>query len=151
VLLLGDFFNSKSELRVVYIPDCRQLLTDPLESMQLSLLLAFADNEDQCQRINHAKTGDDLIDFVTNHPSGTLLFVVDQYNALTVVGGQQDSMIQEKRVARTLIERCALHHFILRAISIDDDNKLDVERKQMNRLAVPLFGELSNVRTSSTS
>ena len=147
VLLLRDFFNGRSALRVVYIPDCRQLLTDPLKPMQQSLLLAFADDEEQCQLIYQAETREELIDVVSQHAVGTLLFVVDQFNALTVHGGSQDPRLQAKNDAESLIGRCAMKQFIVRALSINDENKTEVDQKQMNQLTLPLFGELSKVST----
>ena len=64
VLLLHEFFNGQSELRVVYIPDSSLLLVDFVEGLQRSLLLAFADDPQSCQIITEAKTADDLKAFL---------------------------------------------------------------------------------------
>ena len=150
VLLLREFFNRQSWLRVVYIPDCGLLLNSfkQLQHMRRSLLLAFADDVEACQIINRAKKIEDLEEFMQLQPKGTILFVTDQFNALTVhaaVGGPQDPLMQQKVKAEQLISSFSDGHFIIRAISINDDNKEEVERKQTNQRRLQLFGELSEV------
>jgi hypothetical protein len=83
VLLLSEFFKKKSELRVVYIPDCARLMLHPFLQLQMSLLLAFADDADSCDVISKAETIQELTKFVMQCEAGTLLLVVDQYNALS--------------------------------------------------------------------
>lgn len=147
VLLLHEFFNKKSELRVVYIPDSSLLLVNFVEELQRSLLLAFADDAQSCQIITEAKTAEDLEGFLGNCEYGTLLFVVDQFNALTVrqLQGTSDPVAQKKVDTANLIARCATEQFIVRAISINDENRELVEKKQTNQKELRLDGELSEV------
>jgi hypothetical protein len=145
VLLLRDFFNGQSELRVVYIPDCSVLVQDILNEMRRSLLLAFADDDHLCQLIDAAMTIKQLEAFIQDRPYATMLFVVDQYNALTVHGGQRDRLISRKVEAEMLLSRCSQEQFIIRAVSINDDNRASVEKKQTNQQPLQLFGPLSPV------
>ena len=148
VLLLSDFFNDKSDLRVVYIPDSsRLILLRSVEQLQRSLLLAFADDAEACQTITEAETAKQLEDFVRNCLYGSLLFVVDQFNALTVhqLQGAQDPRAQMKVDAERLMRRCSREQFIIRAISINDENKALVEKKQTDQRPLRLDGELSEV------
>jgi hypothetical protein len=147
VLLLHEFFNDQSELRVVYIPDSSLLLVNFVEELQRSLLLAFADDAQLCKSITDAKTVEDLEGFLGNCEYGTLLFVVDQFNALTVrpLQGTSDPGAHKKVDIANLIARCATEQFIVRAISINDENRYLVERKQTNQKQLRLDGELSEV------
>ena len=147
VVLLSDFINDRSDLRVVYISDSRRLIRRPVQQLQRSLLLAFADDTEACQIICKAETTKELVDFVRPCRRGTLLFVVDQFNALTVHQhlGTQDPQAQQKSEAMTLLERLSDKQCIIRAISINDDNKASVEQKQTNQKMFRLDGELSEV------
>ena len=147
VLLLHEFFNGQSELRVVYIPDSSLLLVDFVEELQRSLLLAFAEDAQSCQTISEAKTAGELEDFLKDCEYGSLLFVVDQFNALTVhqIQGVPDPLVQKKVDVASLIARCSGAQFIIRAISINDENKALVEKKQTNQRMLRLDGELSEV------
>lgn len=147
VLLLSDFFNDKSDLRVVYIPDSSRLILRSVEQLQRSLLLAFADDAEACQTITEAETAKQLEDFVRSCSYGSLLFVVDQFNSLTVhqLQGTQDPQAQQKSDAISLIARCSDKQCIIRAISINDENKGSVEKKQTGQKMFRLDGELSDV------
>src|SRR5256714_8019933 len=65
--------------RVVYIPDCRSWLLDPLTYVQAAMLFAWADDINAQNEIMTLKTQDE-IDVVLNNSDA--IFVVDQMNAL---------------------------------------------------------------------
>lgn len=151
VLLLLDFSKKRSALRVVYIPDCSLLLSsDAVEQLQQSLLLAFADNAAACQALIDVNTGTQLKGWLKKHATaGTLLFVVDQYDALTANKDRDDSSTSNKKgAARDLLTTLSSKHCIVRAISINDNNKGEVERRQSNQIKLHIDGELSEVSTA---
>ena len=144
VLLLRDFLNGLSQLRVVYVPDCTMLLKS-WKLLKLSLLLAFADDTQVCQSIINATQMKQLVTLSSNQKRGTLLFVVDQYNALSDQDEKDDRQSVLKNEIDTFLNECSIDHFIIRAVSINDQNRAKVDRKQTNEMPLSLFGELSPV------
>jgi Cdc6-like AAA superfamily ATPase len=69
--------------RVVYIPDCRELIMfDPFRIFLLALLFAFHDHPPSRDIITAAKTLGDLLEFQAKQLSDSMYIVVDQRNAL---------------------------------------------------------------------
>ena len=74
---------------------------------------------------------------------------------LTEVINEMDTLqIELKRVGPTKVEaenaiaRCGMHQFMMRAVSMNDENKPLVERKQTNQRMLRLDGELSEVSSA---
>src|SRR5256714_5977074 len=65
--------------RIVYIPDCRNWLLDPLKYVQAAMLFAWADDIDVQNEITTMKTLDEVEAFLQDRD---VIFVIDQMNAL---------------------------------------------------------------------
>lgn len=68
--------------RVVFIPDCLELLRDPPAVIRKALLFAFYDEPDLCDEIGRSVDMADLINFTRRRAENTIYFVVDQRDAL---------------------------------------------------------------------
>jgi hypothetical protein len=71
--------------RVVYFPDCLQMLRDPLTYLRTALFFAFAASEFSLLRedIYQCKSIEALADCCSNYQTtGQLCFIIDQLNAL---------------------------------------------------------------------
>src|SRR5438045_1244581 len=67
------------EEKVVYIPDCREFLDDPVPYMRAAMLFAWTDDEKQ-RDIMALKTEEDIYQFFRKQDDA--IFVIDQLNAL---------------------------------------------------------------------
>ena len=67
--------------KVVYIPDCREWLENPVGYIQAALLFAWADDITTQKEIVALRNMDDIMRFVDSQTN--VIFVVDQLNALT--------------------------------------------------------------------
>jgi predicted ATPase len=64
--------------RVVYLPNCQQMLEHPVEYIKSALMFTFARDEAIQKQVSELKTADDLTDFFCiRHPRPTTVFVVD--------------------------------------------------------------------------
>jgi energy-coupling factor transporter ATP-binding protein EcfA2 len=68
--------------RVVYLPDCRAMMTDFLKYFKTALCLAFADNADTQELIWGFHTEEDIANFLERVGRRKLYFIVDQVSAL---------------------------------------------------------------------
>ena len=87
------------------------LLVNFVEELQRSLLLAFAEDAQSCKTISETKTAGELEDFLEGTIEyGTLLFVVDQFNALTVrqLPGTQDPLVPRRKLTQRVSSRAAV-------------------------------------------
>lgn len=74
----------RNKKRVIFLPDCHDLLKDAREGFRSALLFAFYDDRFSRQTIENALSVDELVGFVRNQPRGSLYLIVDQRNALEV-------------------------------------------------------------------
>jgi hypothetical protein len=65
--------------RVVYIPDCRAMVKEPVEYLQSAMLFAWADDITTQKEIITLKTKEEIRDFFESETD--VIFVVDQMNA----------------------------------------------------------------------
>jgi Cdc6-like AAA superfamily ATPase len=79
--------------RVVYIPDCAQLLNDFASVIQSALYFAFFDSEPHLGAITSAQKEEDLFKFWDKNKD--VYFVVDQLNALEL-GGSSSALDNDK-------------------------------------------------------
>ena len=76
------YLTSQKE-RVVYIPDCRECLKDPVSYVRTAMLFAWGDDKIMQREINTLDTQDKITKFFTELcRHGDAVFVIDQLNAL---------------------------------------------------------------------
>ena len=146
-VLRSDFFEGRSVVRLVYLPDCGQLRQDPLSYMQKALLLAFADDEPMMADILRCDSVDRLVQLlkVLSWQDRLLLFLADQTNKITSKQGGDVEKEKGKAAARRIFDSVSGQHLLVEAISINDSNKEEVAQKQENRKEMPMFGGLLEV------
>jgi hypothetical protein len=151
VVLKQDFLTSRSPLRVIYLPDCGFLRTEPVDYMKKALLIAFAEDTQRMLQLSSCSTAEELVNFCHTVPRSNsfLLFIADQTNKLTTKPNahpKYDAAKEaEKAFAHSLLMRASFGHFLVEAISINDSNKEDVAQKQENRKELAMFGEITEV------
>ena len=104
-----------SNERVVYLPDCRAMFSQPLLYLRNALLFAFAGSEfcDYGRRIWECQNIEALGDFCQQYEceGGKLCFIIDQQNALYLDPEGQDAITDEEKSALgSLLRRVACGH-----------------------------------------
>ena len=75
-------FLTAYKYRVVYLPDCRVCHEDPVRYLQQSLLFAWCHLPDKVEEIIRLQDKDDVVNFIANNRSTSVVFIIDQLNAL---------------------------------------------------------------------
>ncbi|KIX05606.1 uncharacterized protein Z518_06478 [Rhinocladiella mackenziei CBS 650.93] len=89
------YFAAQDE-RVVYLPDCRCLLDDPVSYVKTAMLLAWADDFTTQKEIMALRTQDHIKDFFGSQEN--VIFVVDQMDVL------MSDNIRNRKMALTLYD-----------------------------------------------
>ncbi|KIX05607.1 uncharacterized protein Z518_06479 [Rhinocladiella mackenziei CBS 650.93] len=130
------YFVAQDE-RVVYLPDCRSLLDDPVSYVVAAMLFAWADDFTTQKKIMALNTEDQIRKFFKSQKNKNVVFVVDQINAL-----MSDS-IRNREMALTLhdwvIGFTSSHKAILSS-SANCTNDLKVFNCQNSDWVVPAYG-----------
>ena len=135
--------------RVVYLPDCRILIADPLTYIKSALLLTFGDCPTIQEEIIRCSSVQDIKSFCKKVTEGLLYFIIDQINALDLEDDNKDRITNEekKQVSRDLAEITFSHHRITSA-SANHQSAKHVSQKQMSEIKYGLLGGLTEVRMS---
>jgi hypothetical protein len=135
--------------RPVYIPDCRQMLVDPLSYIQSALLCAFADASSSSHRhkIRSFRTVDDALEFCHNFGATQLYFIIDQINSLEHEAPDTDSVPNnQKDVLLTFLRRIVLGHYSITSASANYRTVWRMAQKQTGEVGMSLMGGMSEVR-----
>jgi hypothetical protein len=149
VLLMAERILGKSTLRVVYIPDCHKLVSSPVRTMQTALTAAFADSDQECAQLEQAASQDKLGRFCALQRVGTMVFLLDNFNALPMVTGRT-GVTAEQKAEVNFLELCGLNHFQVQVTSINDVNKDDILKKQLSVARLSFYGGLTVVSYTET-
>jgi hypothetical protein len=134
--------------RPVYIPDCRQMLVDPLPYIQCALLCAFADASSSMYRdkIRRFQTLDDALEFCRNLRSTHLYFIIDQMNALehedrntVMVSNDQKDILAE------FLQKISLGHYSITGASANYRTVQRMAQKQTGEVWMSMMGGMSGV------
>lgn len=87
--------------RVVYLPDCRICLEDPTRYLQQCLLFTWSDLPEKVEEIVKLQDMNEVANFIANNWSTSVVFVMDQLNALD----DEDEASTKSHVRRWL-KRC---------------------------------------------
>src|SRR5215813_2130876 len=66
---------------VVYVPDCQELLEDPINYLKPAFYLTFHNNQQAQREIAQCNTLEEIKDFCNRSPM-QFYFIMDQWNAL---------------------------------------------------------------------
>jgi hypothetical protein len=142
---------SRMERRTVYIPDCRQALSDPLFYLQIALLCAFADPSSASKRtiIRSFQSTDDLKKFC-RALTRPLYFVIDQVNALEHEDSNEDIVSNEdKDNFQRLLRYITIKGYVVKSASANYLTALRMEQKQSGEDKLQMMGGMSPVNEPS--
>ncbi|RUS12847.1 hypothetical protein BC937DRAFT_86882, partial [Endogone sp. FLAS-F59071] len=133
--------------RVVYLPDCRAMLTHFLNYIKSGLLLAFGDSESHQLKIQKCISEDEIslfCDEITVKDHIRLYFIVDQMNALDDEYSNKDcvSNIRKDKI-RTDLDKITSLHYVIESASANFKSAMHMQQKQLGKLKLPLIGGLT--------
>ena len=136
---------TKAGKRVVYLPDCWEMLKCPFMYLRSALKLAFADLRDWREYLdNDARTLDDLTVFCQNvAPMFCLFFIVDQEDALDMQANQYDD--KRKWEVRSLLDCVSSGHLKLASSSSNYKGGTKYAGRQTHEGKVTMYEGLSEV------
>ena len=139
--------------RPVYIPDCRQMLLDPLSYIQSAMLCSFADPSSSSHRdkIRSFLKTDDALEFCGNLDATHLYFIIDQINALEDEAPNADSVANHRKEAlKTFLQRITLNHYSITSASANYRTARRMAQKQTGEIKMSMMGGMSKVRNPSS-
>jgi len=105
--------------RVVYLPDCRAMLLDPLVYFQTALIFAFLNSAGHLEDIQRCEDVESLAEIcVAFKSTGQLFFIVDQLDALDLGLTGEDEVPDDKKAwLRRLLQRTSARHINITSAS----------------------------------
>lgn len=128
--------------RVVYIPDCREWLRNPVEYIQKAMLFAWADDITTQKEIMTLNTEDGIEDFITHQKN--VVVVCDQLNALTKFNSSNEEMKKRAGVNNWLMRFTADHKSVFSA-SANYREYLTLSLEQTTYSQLRVYGGLDRV------
>jgi len=128
--------------RVVYIPDCREWLRDPVECIRVAMLFAWADDITTQKEIMTLNTEDEIETFIKRQKN--VIVVVDQLNALTESNGSSEQIKKRGQLHSWLMGLTSKHTAVFSS-SANYREFLEQSKRQTTNLVVPVYGGLERV------
>ena len=134
--------------KVVYLPDCKEMLHKPVEYFRAALLLTFASQPVVQALVARLLTIEDLVLFCDSHTD--LTYVIDQFNALEQDMKKDDQeTLQKKAYARRMIDGATTSRARVMAASANNLTARVIHDKQLNMNIQTLFGGMDQVCSAS--
>ncbi|RHZ58596.1 hypothetical protein Glove_372g93 [Diversispora epigaea] len=130
-------FLFRSGKRVVYLPDCREMVVNEIDYIKSALFLTYVDDDTKTTKIDACKSFNQIIKFC-RELGETLYFIVDQMNALDYCN---DTGInpEKKRQVKEGIDKLCVDHFYIKSSSANNYAAL-LMQKQTNEKKITLYG-----------
>jgi len=128
--------------RVVYIPDCRTWLQDPVGCVRAGMLFAWADDITTQKEIMTLNTEDEIETFFMGQRN--VIVVVDQLNALTESSGSKKEM-KERAKLHDWLMRFTFDHTAVFSSTADYQEYLEQSQDQTSNYVVRAYGGLDRV------
>jgi hypothetical protein len=135
--------------RIVYLPDCRAMLQEPLEYLRNALLFTFADSSsiDYRERIYECEDIEALAAFCKNYKRGGLCFIVDQLNALDPEPKGEDDVSDDMKFSLSkLLQRISAGHVSITSASANHKSAKHMATKDSGDQKIPLLGGMTKVK-----
>lgn len=142
---------SRKGKRVVYLPDCRELLRNTVRYMQTALLCAFADPASSGVRdeIRALKSPEEVISFCEQHRS--TYFIIDQMNALDLEDANWDRVGNDRKgVAQKFLDELTYGQYRITSASASYKTAVHMSKDQTGDRKLALMGGMSEVSKCST-
>jgi hypothetical protein len=128
--------------RVVYIPDCREWLRDPVGYLKDAMLFAWADDLTTQDEIKALITENEIEAFFQRQTN--VLVVADQLNALTGSNSPSEEAKDRANLRRWLM-RFTFNHIAVFSSSANYGEYLRQLKKQTSNYWLPVYGGLDRV------
>jgi Bacterial dnaA protein len=128
--------------RVVYIPNCREWLRDPVGYLKDAMLFAWADDITTQEEIETLKTEKEIEDFFRDQDN--VLVVGDQLNALTESNSPIEEMKDRAKLYRWLMRFTSEHKAVFGS-SATYSEFLERSKKRTSNWVVCAYGGLERV------
>ncbi len=135
--------------QVVYLPDCRAWLFDPLRYLQNALVFAFVNSERSFrEEVLDCENLESLANFCARYRNtGQLCFIVDQLNALDPEMMAQDVVSNtEKDSLRKLLHRMSSMHILISSASANHKTFQHMAKRDTGEKKVPMMEGMTSVR-----
>jgi len=135
------------EVKVVYIPDCREFSQDPVQHMITAMLFAWADDESKQRDIVALETQEDIYQFLIGQED--VVFVIDQLNALQI--RKDDEYADEKKQLYRWLGRLRTFKKAILSSSANNHTFLSEAMKQSSEKMMFVYGGLTEVSLRSNN
>jgi len=135
--------------QVVYLPDCRAWLFDPLRYLKNALVFAFVNSKPSFrEEILDCENLESLANFCARYRNtGQLCFIVDQLNALDPEVMAQDVVSNTERDSlRMLLHRMSSRHILISSASTNHKTFQHMVKRDTGEKKVPLMEGMTSVR-----
>ncbi|MDO9334039.1 MAG: hypothetical protein Q7T57_05905 [Dehalococcoidales bacterium] len=130
--------------KVVYLPDCKVMLDDPIKYFRSALLLTFASEPDIQQQAARLDSAEHIIRFCDQFPD--LTYVIDQFNALEQdMTKDSTEMLAMKASVHKMINSATFNRALVKAASANNLTARVIHDKQLNMNIQTLFGGMDQV------
>jgi hypothetical protein len=135
------------EVKVVYIPDCREFIENPVLYMITAMLFAWADDMSKQQDIMALNTEEDINGFFRDQ--NDVVFVIDQLNALQTRKEDNKYTVKWKTHLSRWLGKLESSHKSILSSSANNHTFLNDVRKQSSQKMMDVYGGLTKVSLRS--
>lgn len=139
---------SRNGKRVVYLPDCRELVRNTISYMRTALLCTFANPFlfDVRNEIRALESEDDIIAFCQQPENRSMYIVIDHINALDHEDPNMDAVNNsQKEKVQQFLHQLTSGQFQITSASANHKTARHMKKKQTNELKLELRGGMSEV------
>ena len=137
------------EEKVVYIPDCREFMIQPIPYIRAAILFAWADDEIEQQRIVALDNQEEINRFFQDQ--NDVVFVIDQLNALEKEDGDDPPTINKKADLREWLQGLQATGKALLSSSANNHSIHNKAPKQSSNELMNVYGGLTRVSLRSNN
>jgi len=137
------------EVKVVYIPDCRELVRNPVSYMRAAMLFAWTGDESKQQNIMALENEEDIYRFFEDQVD--VIFVIDQLNALDIRKTDDTRTANKKGDLYNGLDRCTSRHKAIFSSSANNHTLLSTAIKQSSKKWMYVYGGLTEVSLRSNN
>jgi hypothetical protein len=137
------------EEKVVYIPDCREFVKQPVPYIRAAILFAWADDKSKQQRIMALDTLEEIDWFFQGQ--NDVIFVIDQTNALEEEEGDDVPTINKKAQLYYWLEGIQVTGKAILGSSTNNHSILNEPLRRSNEKTMYVYGGLTEVGLRSNN
>jgi len=134
------------KVKVVYVPDCREFMKNPILYMRAAMLFAWADDESKQQTIMTLDTMEDMSKFLVKQSEHSeVIFVIDQLNALEKERNDDKFTSKKKTDLRDWFQSLVMMTHAILSSSANNNSILNGVPRQGSYEIMRVYGGLTEV------